>query len=97
MNLFQAYQISRSNDFKSRINALMVRLAIERIVGATDGSADMLLGQAILDGKESTETWGLAVCVQPDIMAGDHKEDGSTILDEQIDAQAKILWVSFSK
>lgn len=97
MNYFEAAQIARHNDFRARMRALMTRLAVERIVGAALASPDLLLAQRILKGGEDEIIWGLAVVTQSSIISGAHKEDGSTILDDQIDNAQKILWAAFAK
>lgn len=69
----------RSEQFRMRVQYLMVKAALAKLNAADPPAADVLLGQAILDGKESVDQWAIGALTNPSIAAGAHAQDGSTI------------------
>ncbi len=86
----------RSEQFRMRVQYLMVKAALAKLNAADPPAADVLLGQAILDGKESVDQWALAALTNPSIAAGAHADDGSTIQDADLEFSVNSLWAAFA-
>lgn len=97
MTQFELSQIARSNDFKSRIEYLMVKAAVAKLNGEAPTAADILLGQRILKGQESVALWAVAAVTNASIAAGAHQLDGSTITDNDLEFTVNSLWSAFAK
>lgn len=87
----------RCESFKMRIQYLMVKAAIAKLNAANPSSADILLGQKILDGKEEVSMWALGALTNPSIAAGAHSSDGSSIIDPDLEFAVNSLWPAFSQ
>lgn len=94
MNIQTAVRISKNDDFKDRVNYLIVKAAIANLNGTPD-PADIILGQRILDGLENLNTWVTATLTNPTFMAGAHDDTGNTILDSDLEFQVNSLWTAF--
>lgn len=82
----------RSEQFRMRVQYLMVKAALAKLNAAAPPAADVLLGQAILDGKESVDQWAIGALTNPTISAGAHAMDGSTITDGDLEFAVNSLW-----
>jgi hypothetical protein len=91
-----AVNIARCEAFTNRVEYFMVKAALAILAGETPTSADILLGQKILDGTEPVHQWSLGVLGNATIMAGAHDDDGKTITDGDIEFAVNSLWTAFS-
>jgi hypothetical protein len=92
---YQLSQIARHDAFRARVEYLMVKAAVAQLNAASPTEADKLLGQRILDGAEPTGQWALAALTNPTIAAGAHAEDGSTIVEGDLEFAINSLWSAF--
>lgn len=92
----QLSRIARNGDFQARVYYLMVKAAVAKLNQVTPTDADKLLGQKILDGVEPIAAWALATVTNTTIAAGAHEEDGSTIVDGDLEFTVNSLWTAFS-
>lgn len=98
MTQFELAQIAlRSEQFQMRVQYLMVKAAIAKLNAANPSSADVLLGQRILDGAEPVDKWALGALTNATIAAGAHAMDGSTIVDGDLEFAVNSLWDAFAK
>lgn len=88
--------IGRTFAFQQRVNYLMVKASVA-ILNGTPDAADILLGQRILDGGESVQTWAIAVLGDSGIAAGAHTGDGDTITDGTLETTVNAVWSAFKK
>ena len=87
-------EIAENSDFQKRVNYLMVKAAIAQL-NDTPESADILLGQRILDGTEPVLPWAVACVTNPTIAAGAHTDNGSSILDSDLEFTVNSFWTAF--
>ena len=92
----QLAQMAARADFQARIQYLMVKAALAKLNAQAPSQADILLGQSILDTRESPYVWALGALTNPSIAAGAHAEDGSTITDSDLEFAVNSLWVAFA-
>lgn len=90
----QLANIAENADFQRRVRYLMTKAAIAVLNGTPD-SADVLLGQRILDGTEPVYQWALAVLTNSTIAAGAHAQDGSSIIEGDLEFAVNSLWPAF--
>lgn len=97
MTQYQLAQMAlRSEQFRMRIQYLMVKAALAKLNAETPSSGDILLGQRILDGAESVDQWALGALTNMSIAAGAHAEDGSTITEGDLEFAVNSLWAAFA-
>jgi len=96
MTISQAMSIAQNNTFRDRIQFLMIKAAVANLNGETPSSATVLLGQRILKGQENVSLWAIAAITNATIMAGAHQDDGSTIIDSDLEFVINSLWTAFS-
>lgn len=94
MTQFQLAQLARHNDFRARIEYLMVKAALAQLADSPT-SADILLGQRILDGQETIHAWALGALTNATIAAGAHSESGDTITESDLEFAVNALWTAF--
>src|SRR5574337_1240642 len=86
----------RAESLRMRVRYLMTKAALAKLAAQAPSEADKLLGQKILDGAEPVDTWALAALANSSIAAGAHAEDGSTIIDNDLEFAVNSLWLAFS-
>lgn len=96
MTISQAMNIAQNSVFRDRIQYLMIKAAVANLNGETPSSATILLGQRILKGQENVSLWAIAAITNATIMAGAHQDDGSTIVDGDLEFTINSLWTAFS-
>jgi hypothetical protein len=96
VNITTAMRIEKNDDFRDRIYFLMTKAAVAKLNAESPTSADILVGQRILDGTEPVRPWVVATLTNSTIMAGAHQDDGSTIQDSDLEFQINSLWTAFS-
>lgn len=95
MNQLQCAAIAENGDFQKRVRYLMVKAALAKLSAAQPTETTKLLGQRILDGAEPVFLWSLAATTNATIAAGAHKEDGSTIVDGDLEFTINSFWAAF--
>jgi hypothetical protein len=96
MDIYTAYRIAEGSAFQSRVRAYMVKSAIA-ILNGTPDSADLILGQKILDGGEPVFPWALGITTLDSVLAGGHDAEGASITDGTLATEVAALWAAFKK
>ena len=96
MTQMQLAQMAARADFQQRIQYLMVKAALAKLNAGTPSSSDILLGQRILKAQESVLIWALGALNNPSIAAGAHTEDGTSIIDGDLEFAVNSLWTAFA-
>jgi hypothetical protein len=95
MTLVEAFQITTRYEFQQRVRMCLIIHALYLLIQETPATADVLLGQRVLNDTEALGTWYVAVVTFPAILAGAHGPDGSTILDSEIQSAIQTYWPAF--
>ena len=97
MTQYQLAQMAlRSEALRMRVRYLMTKAALAKLAAQAPSDADKLLGQSILNGAEPLDAWALGALTNPSIAAGAHADDGSTILDGDLEFAVNSLWAAFA-
>lgn len=96
MDINKMASIANTPLFQQRVDSLVTKLAVYKLSLETPPSADLILGQKILDGKEPILPWAYAVLYNETIAAGAHTDDGGTIADGDLETAINALWLPFS-
>jgi hypothetical protein len=93
-----AYEVATNASFQKRVEFFLIKKAAAVLAtNPAAGSANLILGQRVLDREEPIFAWSIAVMTNATIFAGAHSSSGDTISDGDLEFTVNSFWDTFAK